>query len=63
MPETSKRLFESDLSFLESLNLAPREKNIFSEQRPKERKPRSKALSKEEKEDVIYRLIDYFQTH
>ncbi|MCC6147245.1 MAG: hypothetical protein IT308_06715 [Anaerolineaceae bacterium] len=63
MPKPSKRLFESDLPFLESFDLTPREKNNFSEQRSKERKPGSKTLSKEEKEDVVCRLIHYFQTH
>lgn len=63
MSETSKRVFGSEMSFLDALNLGAVENSSGREARPKERKSRSKELTKEEKVEVVYRLIDYFQTH
>lgn len=63
MPESSKRVFGNDIAFLNVLNLTPVENATFTETRSKGRKSSSKELTKEEKERVIYRLIDYFQTH
>lgn len=63
MPESSKRVFGNDLAFLNTLNPTSKENSAITEARSKERKPHSKEWTKEEKEQVIYRLIDYFQTH
>jgi len=63
MSETSKRVFGSEMSFLDALNLGAVENSTGKEARSKEKKARSKELTKEEKVQVVYRLIDYFQTH
>lgn len=63
MSKTYRDSSESDTLVLESFTVAPWEKEKQTKIQGKMKKQELKEMTKSEKIDVVYRLIDYFRTH
>jgi hypothetical protein len=63
MSESYKRISESDTVFLETFVVAPWENPAFQKPPAKTRQKNFTDMTKEEKIEVVDRLIDYLKTH